>query len=149
VRSSSYVVIELIAGKFQPEYAGNFYVALVDDMLRREHHNETIGILICGTKNDRSVRYSLGRSPSPMAVAAYTYDKLPPAERQALPNEATSSQHWNGPNPMQLLTLPNGETANDAGPTPPKRISLWTFLKCRGSLYVNNYRRLSWSQQSI
>lgn len=84
-----YVVIELKTGKFQPEYAGklNFYVALVDDMLRREHHKETIGILICGTKNDRSVRYSLGRSTSPMAVAAYTYDKLPAAEQQALPNE--------------------------------------------------------------
>jgi predicted nuclease of restriction endonuclease-like (RecB) superfamily len=84
-----YVVVELKTGKFQPEYAGklNFYVALVDDVLRREHHNETIGILICGTKNDRSVRYSLGRSTSPMAVAAYTYDKLPAAEQQALPNE--------------------------------------------------------------
>ncbi|MFW0772263.1 PDDEXK nuclease domain-containing protein [Paenarthrobacter nitroguajacolicus] len=84
-----YVVIELKTGKFQPEYAGklNFYVALVDDMLRREHHNETIGILICGTKNDRSVRYSLGRSTSPMAVAAYTYDKLPADEKIALPNE--------------------------------------------------------------
>jgi hypothetical protein len=56
-------------------------------MLRRDHHNETIGILICGTKNDRSVRYSLGRSTSPMAVAAYTYDKLPPAEQKALPDE--------------------------------------------------------------
>ena len=55
--------------------------------LGREHHNETLGILICGTKNDRSVRYSLGRSTSPMAVAAYTYDKLPPSEQQALPNE--------------------------------------------------------------
>lgn len=84
-----YVVIELKTGKFQPEFAGklNFYVALVDDMLRREHHNETIGILICGTKNDRSVRYSLGRSTSPMAVAAYTYDKLPADEKVALPNE--------------------------------------------------------------
>ncbi|MGP4033717.1 PDDEXK nuclease domain-containing protein [Pseudarthrobacter sp. 1C304] len=89
IEQSRYVVIELKTGKFQPEYAGklNFYVALVDDVLRRKHHNETIGILICGTKNDRSVRYSLGRSTSPMAVAAYTYDKLPPAEQQALPNE--------------------------------------------------------------
>lgn len=49
-------------------------------MLRRDYHNETFGILICGTKNDRSVRYSLGRSTSPMAVAAYTYDKLPVGE---------------------------------------------------------------------
>ncbi|WP_211882923.1 PDDEXK nuclease domain-containing protein [Pseudarthrobacter albicanus] len=89
IEQSRYVVIELKTGKFQPEYAGklNFYVALVDDVLRRDHHNETIGILICGTKNDRSVRYSLGRSTSPMAVAAYTYDNLPPAEQQALPNE--------------------------------------------------------------
>ncbi|MEC5180858.1 PDDEXK nuclease domain-containing protein [Arthrobacter sp. CG_A4] len=89
IEQSRYVVIELKTGKFQPEYAGklNFYVALVDDELRRGHHNETIGILICGTKNDRSVRYSLGRSTSPMAVSAYTYDKLPPDEQQALPNE--------------------------------------------------------------
>jgi predicted nuclease of restriction endonuclease-like (RecB) superfamily len=89
IDQSRYVVVELKTGKFQPEYAGklNFYVALVDDMLRRDHHNETIGILICGTKNDRTVRYSLGRSTSPMAVAAYTYDKLPPAEQKALPNE--------------------------------------------------------------
>jgi hypothetical protein len=56
-------------------------------VLHREQHNETVGILICGTKNDRSVRYSLGRSTSPTAVAAYTYDKLPPAEQHALPNE--------------------------------------------------------------
>lgn len=84
-----YVVIELKTGKFQPEHAGklNFYVALVDDVLRREHHNETIGILICGTKNDRSVRYSLGRSTSPMAVAGYSYESLPMAEKQVLPNE--------------------------------------------------------------
>lgn len=89
VRLTGYVVIELKTGNFQPEHAGklNFYVALVDDVLHREHHNETIGIPICGTKTDRSVRYSLGRSSSPMAVAAYTYDKLPAAERQTLPNE--------------------------------------------------------------
>lgn len=89
MRLTGYVVVELKTGRFRPAWAGqlNFYVALVDDMLRREHHNETIGILICGTKNDRSVRYSLGRSTSPMAVAAYTYDKLPEAEQQALPTE--------------------------------------------------------------
>ncbi|MDR6688303.1 putative nuclease of restriction endonuclease-like (RecB) superfamily [Arthrobacter sp. 1088] len=108
-----YVVIELKTGKFQPEYAGklNFYVALVDDMLRREHHNETIGILICGTKNDRSVRYSLGRSTSPMAVAAYTYDKLPTSEQRALPNEGrlVAALEWvepndGQPNPADILT---------------------------------------------
>lgn len=69
-------------------------------MLRRDHHNETIGILICGTKNDRSVRYRLGRSTSPMAVAAYTYDKLPAAEQQALPSEGhlVAALEWAEPN---------------------------------------------------
>ncbi|MCP1412156.1 hypothetical protein J3D46_001422 [Paenarthrobacter sp. A20] len=43
-------------------------------MLRRENRNETIGILICGTQNDRSAWHSLGRSTSPMAVAAYAND---------------------------------------------------------------------------
>jgi predicted nuclease of restriction endonuclease-like (RecB) superfamily len=103
IEQSRYVVIELKTGKFQPEYAGklNFYVALVDDILRRDHHNETIGILICGTKNDRSVRYSLGRSSSPMAVAAYTYDKLPPSEQKALPDEGhlVAALEWVEPDP--------------------------------------------------
>lgn len=103
VRSTGYVVIELKTGKFQPEYAGklNFYVALVDDVLRRDHHNETIGILICGTKNDRSVRYSLGRSSSPMAVAAYTYDKLPRPNSRRCPTRDISLQRLNGLNPTR------------------------------------------------
>ncbi|MDN3935606.1 PDDEXK nuclease domain-containing protein [Arthrobacter sp. YD4] len=98
IEQSRYVVIELKTGKFQPEYAGklNFYVALVDDVLRRDHHNETIGILICGSKNDRSVRYSLGRATSPVAVAAYTYDSLPVAVRQGLPDaeHLTAALKW-------------------------------------------------------
>jgi predicted nuclease of restriction endonuclease-like (RecB) superfamily len=101
IEQSRYVVIELKTGKFQPEYAGklNFYVALVDDVLRREHHNETIGILICGSKNDRSVRYSLGRATSPMAVAAYTYDALPRDVRQGLPDaeHLTAALEWTEP----------------------------------------------------
>ena len=41
VRSTGYVVIELKTGKFQPEYAGklSFYVALVVDVLRRDHRS--------------------------------------------------------------------------------------------------------------
>lgn len=108
IDQSRYVVVELKTGKFRPEYASklNFYVALVDDMLRRDHHSETIGILICGTKNDRSVRYTLGRSTSPMAVAAYTYDKLPSAEQQVLPDEGhiVAALEWAEPEPDQHVS---------------------------------------------
>jgi predicted nuclease of restriction endonuclease-like (RecB) superfamily len=87
VEQLRYFVIELKTGKFQPEYAGklNLYVALVDDKIRRETHNDTVGILICGSKNDHTVRYALGRTDSPMAVSTYTYDSLPAAEQRALP----------------------------------------------------------------
>lgn len=89
VEQLRYFVIELKTGKFQPEFAGklNFYVALVDDKLRREAHAPTVGILICGSKNDHTVRYALGRSTSPMAVAAYTYDQLTSADRALVPAE--------------------------------------------------------------
>ncbi|WP_026533727.1 PDDEXK nuclease domain-containing protein [Arthrobacter sp. H14] len=87
VQQLRYFVIELKTGKFQPEYAGklNFYVALVDDKLKLPVHGETVGILICGSKNEHTVRYALGRADSPMAISTYTYETLPAGERDALP----------------------------------------------------------------
>ncbi|AZZ50705.1 PDDEXK nuclease domain-containing protein [Rathayibacter festucae] len=83
-----YVVIELKTGRFQPEYAGKlgFYIALVDDRLRRPEHAPTVGILICGSRNEHTVRYSLGRADSPIAVSTYSYDALPAEERAVLPD---------------------------------------------------------------
>ena len=93
-----YVVVELKTGKFQPEYAGKlaFYIAVVDDKLRLPAHNPTVGILICGSRNDHTVRYSLGQTEAPMAVSTYTYDTLPAAERNALPDEEklTAALDW-------------------------------------------------------
>lgn len=87
VEQLRYVVVELKSGKFRPEYAGQlgFYVALVDDRLRRRVHAPTVGILVCSDRNEKTVRYSLGGAASPMAVSTYTYDTLPPAEQRALP----------------------------------------------------------------
>ncbi|MEY2848383.1 MAG: hypothetical protein RI885_1048 [Actinomycetota bacterium] len=87
VEQLRYIVIELKTGKFQPEYAGNlgFYVALVDDQLKRAAHAPTVGILICGSRNEQTVRYSLGRTDSPMAGSTYTYDSLPEPEQRKLP----------------------------------------------------------------
>ncbi|TFB59627.1 PDDEXK nuclease domain-containing protein [Cryobacterium sp. Sr3] len=105
VEQLRYVVIELKTGKFQPEHAGKlaFYVSLVDDRLRRDAHAPTVGILICGDRNEHTVRYALGRSASPMAVSTYTYDSLPPSEKDALPDadELTSALGWDGA-PQQL-----------------------------------------------
>jgi predicted nuclease of restriction endonuclease-like (RecB) superfamily len=85
-----YVVIELKTTKLTAGDVGqlNVYVAAVDDLLRQPAHNETVGLLLCSAKNERIVRYALGRSTSPMAVAGYRYTELPEPERAALPTEA-------------------------------------------------------------
>jgi hypothetical protein len=93
VEQLRYFVIEPKTGKFQPEYAGklNFYVAVVHGKLKRCALNATVGILICGSKNEHSVHSALTRSDSPLAVATYTYEALPAAEKKALPQEAELS----------------------------------------------------------
>jgi RecB family endonuclease NucS len=87
--SNRYVVIELKTTKLTPSDLGqlNFYVAVVDDTLRRPHHGDKIGLLLCASRNERTVRYALGRSTSPMAVAGYRFDQLPAIEQAALPGE--------------------------------------------------------------
>ncbi|WP_367379201.1 PDDEXK nuclease domain-containing protein [Subtercola boreus] len=84
-----YIVIELKAGRFKPEFAGQlgFYVAVVDDVMRKPQHAPTVGLLLCSNKSDRVVRYALGGSSHPVAIASY--DLLPPEERAALPSEET------------------------------------------------------------
>ena len=49
IQLHAYVVIELKATSFKPEYMGqlNFYINVVDDTLRGEHDNKTIGLLLC------------------------------------------------------------------------------------------------------
>ena len=44
-----YVVVELKTGKFKPEYAGKLisYLSAVDDLLKTEVDNPSIGIILC------------------------------------------------------------------------------------------------------
>ena len=91
------LVIELKHRKLAPSDVGqlNFYVAVIDDTMRRRHHAPTVGLLLCSDRNERTVRYALNASTSPMAVAGYRYKELPVAEQAALPDEehcSTSSQ---------------------------------------------------------
>lgn len=89
IESNRYVVIELKATKLTPADIGqlNFYVAAVDGEVRLKHHAPTVGLLLCATRNERTVRYALARSTSPMAVAGYRYSELPAEEQAALPGE--------------------------------------------------------------
>ena len=68
-----YVVVELKAVPFQPEFAGklNFYVNAVDDLIKTEMQNPTIGLLICSNKDETEVQYAFRGVQTPMGVASY------------------------------------------------------------------------------
>ena len=74
VRLHCYVVVELKAVKFKPEFAGklNFYISAVDDILKAEQDHPTIGILICKSKKDTVVEYALRNINKPIGVSEYT-----------------------------------------------------------------------------
>ncbi len=83
-----YVVIDLKTGKFKPEYAGkmNFYLSAVDDMLKHENDNPSIGLVLCRDKNGIAVEYSLKDINKPMGVSGYSLtESLPENFKGSLP----------------------------------------------------------------
>jgi predicted nuclease of restriction endonuclease-like (RecB) superfamily len=77
-----YVVIELKAGKFKPEYAGklNFYLSAVDDMLKHETDNPSIGILLCKERDKVTAEYALKDINKPIGVSEYKLSDFLPTE---------------------------------------------------------------------
>lgn len=89
VQLHCYVVVELKAVKFKPEFAGklNFYVSAVDGILKSEQDNTTIGILICKSKNDTVVEYALKDVHKPIGVSEYIITRnLPDEFKSSLPS---------------------------------------------------------------
>ncbi|WP_298138082.1 PDDEXK nuclease domain-containing protein [Flavobacterium sp.] len=83
-----YVVIELKTVEFEPEFAGklNFYLSAVDDLLKSENDNPSIGILLCNGKNGIEVEYSLKDINKPIGVSEYTFtEKLPKIYEKSIP----------------------------------------------------------------
>lgn len=83
-----YVVIDLKMGEFEPQHSGqmSFYVAAVDNILRTERDDSTIGIILCKSKDRTTVEYALQGSNQPISVSSYQFQsKLPPALQKSLP----------------------------------------------------------------
>jgi len=72
-RLKSLVAIELKVGEFLPEYVGKmqFYLAVLDDRVREQDENPSIGIILCQSKERTVVEYALRDSSRPIGVAAY------------------------------------------------------------------------------
>ena len=68
-----YIVVELKAREFLPIDAGqlNFYLSAVDDILRKDGDNPTIGIILCQDKDKLVAEYPLKDINNPVAVSEY------------------------------------------------------------------------------
>ena len=76
------VAVELKIGEFEPEYVGKmqFYLAALDEHVREEGENPSIGIILCKEKRRTVVEYALRVANKPIGVATYRILKQLPRE---------------------------------------------------------------------
>jgi predicted nuclease of restriction endonuclease-like (RecB) superfamily len=87
----SYIVIDLKATPFRPEYVGkmNFYLSAVDDQLRHADDKLSIGLILCKTRSKVVAEYALRNLATPVGVARYTtklVESLPAEFQGSLPS---------------------------------------------------------------
>lgn len=99
-RLKCFVVVELKVIDFIPEFAGklNFYVTAVDKLLKADDDNQTIGLLICKSKDKTLVEWSFQDVNKPLGVASYE-----------LQNVIDSTIDENLPSIEQIESAVNGE----------------------------------------
>lgn len=94
-RLKSLVAIDLKTGKFKPEYAGkmNFYLSVLNDKVKMEDENPSIGIIVCKEKNRTTVEYALKELNQPIGVTSYKLSPtLPKDLKKYLPSPATIAE---------------------------------------------------------
>ena len=67
------VAIELKTGKFKLEYISkmDFYLEGLDRQIKKENENPSVGLILCASKEDEVVEYTMSRTMSPLMVAQY------------------------------------------------------------------------------
>lgn len=82
IRLKCYIVVELKAVKFRAEYAGkmNLYLSAVDDFIKTNDENPTIGLLLCKSKSTIIAEYALRGTTQPIGVAEYEIANSIPKE---------------------------------------------------------------------
>lgn len=85
IRLRCYVVCELKAKPFEPEFAGklNYYVNAVDELMKTNDENPTIGLLVCSDMDKIDVQWSFKGTSTPMGVATYNNIRI----KDALPSQ--------------------------------------------------------------
>ena len=88
VRLHAYTVLEIKNRAFKPADSGqlNFYLSVVDDQLKTEGDNPSIGLILCKDKNNIVAEYALRGMSQPIGVSKFELSPTIPEElRDSLP----------------------------------------------------------------
>jgi predicted nuclease of restriction endonuclease-like (RecB) superfamily len=98
IRLRCFVVIDLKVTPFEPEHAGkmNFYLSAVDDLLKTEADQASIGIVLCKSKGAVEVEYALRGISKPIGVSEFVLtEALPDELRSNIPTVEEFEQEIN------------------------------------------------------
>jgi predicted nuclease of restriction endonuclease-like (RecB) superfamily len=84
-----FVVIEIKTCDFKPEQIGQigFYITAINRDVKTKDDKETIGLLICKSKNKTVVEYALNNNKNPLGVAEFSFNSLPKDVKNCFPDE--------------------------------------------------------------
>ena len=80
IKLKCYVAVELKVGKFKPEFGSKmgFYLTALDEQVKDDNDNPSIGIILCSSKNNQIVDYTLKYINKPLGVSEYKiFNELP------------------------------------------------------------------------
>ncbi len=82
LKLKSYIVVELKTTEFKPEYIGkmNFYLSAVDDLIKDENDNSSIGLILCKNKDKFIAQYSLKDINKPIGISSFKLKEYLPTE---------------------------------------------------------------------
>jgi predicted nuclease of restriction endonuclease-like (RecB) superfamily len=98
-RLKSLVAIDLKTGKFKAEYTGkmNLYLGILNDKIKMEDENPSIGIIVCKEKNRTTVDYALKELNQPIGVTTYKISPILPKDyKKYLPSPETIAESLSG-----------------------------------------------------
>ena len=96
IKLKCYVAVELKTVEFIPEFGSKlgFYLTALDEKVKDENDNPSIGILLCKSKNNEIVDYTLKYINKPLGVSEYKiFNELPDNLLKELPTEEDINLH--------------------------------------------------------
>ncbi|SDL44417.1 PDDEXK nuclease domain-containing protein [Segatella bryantii] len=121
IRLRCYIACEIKVKPFEPEFAGklNYYVNAVDELLKTDDDNPTIGLLVCSDMNKTDVQWSFRGISTPMGVATYNNIKI----KDALPSQEQLAER------VRLLQKELQETKRLMNKNKECILNKWRFFK--------------------